>query len=297
MVYVLLSIHTHTNMTKHTQPTDNQALKVLNTFISDLDLHQFETIIINSSAGKDSLCSIFELCRMADEQNYDKKRMVVSHQDLGEAEWGGTFELAQEQAELFGLDFFTSKRVNKDGHEESLLEYVERRGMWPSSQQRWCTSDFKRDPGAKVLRKLTKDMEAGNVLYVFGFRREESKSRSLKPTASINKRLTTKTRTVIDFHPILEWKLDQVWKTIKGNNLPYHIAYDLGMPRLSCTFCVFAGFDALVVAGIHNPEKLDKYIAVEEKINFNFKNDHSLKDVKNAIENGYVPERIKTWNQ
>jgi 3'-phosphoadenosine 5'-phosphosulfate sulfotransferase (PAPS reductase)/FAD synthetase len=261
----------------------------------NIKLKNFDLIIINSSAGKDSLCSIYEIMRMAKAQNVDSDRIVVSHQDLGEAEWGGTFELAKRQADLFGLEFYTSKRRDRNGYEESLLEYAERRGKWPSSQQRWCTSDFKRGPGARVVTKLTKGMQDVQVLYVFGFRKEESPSRAKKQAVAINKNLTTKSRTVIDYLPIHDWSVEKVWETIHDNELPYHPAYDLGMPRLSCTFCIFSPFDALVVAGYHNPKLLQKYVDIEDRIDHTFKADHSLKDVQRAIADGYRPDTISDW--
>lgn len=258
-------------------------------------LSYYDIVIINSSAGKDSLCSIYEICRMADEQGYSRNNIVVSHQDLGEAEWGGTKELAKEQADLFKLEFYISKRRDANGHEESLLEYAERRGMWPSAQQRWCTSDFKRGPGARVVTALTSNMPTSKVLYVFGFRAEESPARSKKKALSVESRLITKSREVTTYLPIHQWKLDRVWTTIHANGLPYHPAYDLGMPRLSCTFCIFSPFDALVVAGIHNPKKLAKYVALEEKLQHTFKPKESLKDVQIAIANGYVPKIVQDW--
>ncbi len=87
-----------------------------------------------------------------------------------------------------------------------------------------------------------------------------------------------------------------VWDTIRKSGAPYHKAYDLGIPRLSCVFCIFSPFDALVLAGIHNPELLDKYIEVEKKIGHTFQDKKPIADVKKAIESGYVPKNIKDWN-
>lgn len=257
-----------------------------------MNLHQYDIVIINSSAGKDSLCAIWEMCRLADDQLYPRDRIVVSHQDLGEMEWKGTKELAQRQAELFGLRFHCSKRKDKNGIEETLLEYVERRGKWPSNKQRYCTSDFKRGPGATVVTKLIKE---GYVLYVFGFRKDESPSRAKKDVFKVNFRLSTKARHVHEYLPIHEWTKEQVWKTITENNLPYHPAYDLGMPRLSCCFCIFSPFDALVTAGKANPELLDRYVKVEQKIGHSFRKDLKIQDVQDAIRNGYEPNKIDDW--
>ena len=71
-----------------------------------MNLHEYDLIVINSSAGKDSLCSIYEICRMADEQRYNRNQIIVSHQDLGSMEWKGTRKLAEKQAfyRLFPLN-------------------------------------------------------------------------------------------------------------------------------------------------------------------------------------------------
>jgi len=232
---------------------------------------------------------------MADEQGFPKHRIVVSHQDLGDMEWYGTKELVKRQADLFGLDTYYSKRRDKNGFEESLLEYAERRGKWPSNQQRWCTSDYKRAPGGRVVTMHTKDAGKCMVLYVFGFRSDESPSRAKKEVLKINKPLTTKTRTVHDWLPIHDWDVKRVWSTIHKHQLPYHPAYDLGMPRLSCVFCIFSPFDALVVAGRANPELLDRYIAVERKIGHTFRDGFAIESVRDAIRDGYEPKNISDW--
>lgn len=263
--------------------------------IIDIDLSVYDLIVVNSSGGKDSLAALYETIRLVDMQNVSRSRVIVSHQDLGESEWRGTKQLAKQQADHYGVEFVVSKRRNKDGHEETLLEYAERRGKWPSSQQRWCTSDFKRAPGARVVTARTKDMKQSKVLYIFGFRAEESPARSKREVFSINSTLTTKSRTVHDFLPIHNWSEAKVWKVIKENGLPYHFAYDYGMPRLSCCFCIFAPFDALVIAGQHNPELLNKYCDVEKRIGHTFQMNNSLADVKAAIQKGYKPKRIENW--
>lgn len=260
-----------------------------------MNLHDYDIVIINSSAGKDSLCSIWEISKLAEKQNYDRSRIHVSHQDLGEMEWDGTKQLAKDQADSFEFQFHVIKRINQSGQHENLLEYVERRGKWPSSKQRYCTSDFKRGPGAKVVTRLTRDMDNCRVLYVFGFRKEESPARRKKIAYSRNDRLTTKSRKVYDYLPIHELGLSSVWKIIKSNNLDYHPAYDIGMPRLSCIFCIFSPFDALVLAGKHNPDLLDRYVEVEERIDHTFRDGFSIKEVKTAIESGYKPGKINDW--
>lgn len=260
-----------------------------------INLHDYNLIIINSSGGKDSLCALWAVWMTASDQEYSLDKIVVSHQELGSVEWEGTKSLVKEQSDIFGFKTYYSKRRNSEGYEEGLLEYVERRGKWPSNKQRYCTSDFKRGPGARVVTSLTKELGPCKVLYVFGFRKEESPSRAKKAPFQLNKRLTTKKREVWDWLPIHEWSEEDVWDTIYNYKLPYHPAYDLGMPRLSCVFCIFSPFDALVVAGKQNPELLQQYIDVEKKIGHTFRDGFSMKSVQEAINKGYSPESISNW--
>jgi len=259
-----------------------------------IQLKNYDLIIINSSGGKDSIVSIFEICRLANEQNYPKEKIVISHQDLGSAEWKGTADLVQKQADIFGLKTYYSKYRNKDGEELDLLEYVEKRGAWPSNSARYCTSEFKRSPGSRIVTKLTKGLE-GSVLYVFGFRSEESSSRAKKEVLTLNKRLTTKKRKVYDFLPVHDWSVGKVWETIKGNGLPYSKCYELGLPRHSCIFCIFAPFNALVIAGKENPDLLQDYVNVEERINHSFTQKFSLKDVQDAVNGSAEVEEVSDW--
>ena len=56
-----------------------------------MNLHNYNIIIINSSGGKDSLCALWEVCRLANEQDFPFERMVVSHQEMGDMEWYGRY--------------------------------------------------------------------------------------------------------------------------------------------------------------------------------------------------------------
>jgi len=260
-----------------------------------MNLHHYDLVIINSSAGKDSLAAIWKIRILAGIQDYPVEKIVVSHQCLGRMEWPGTKELATKQAEHFGMKIYYSERRTAAGENETILDYARRREKWPSNKQRWCTSDFKRGPGARVVTKLTKGMGKCKILYVFGFRAEESPARSKKEMLTRNKRLTTQKREVWEYLPIHHWPTERVWNVIKAFKLPYHKAYDLGMPRLSCVFCIFSPLNALVIAGKHNPELLNEYIDTEKEIGHTFRNNFSLQEVKDKIESGYVPETVDNW--
>jgi len=265
------------------------------------NLKEYDLIIINSSGGKDSIACIWEMNRIIEDQKFNKKNVHISHQDLKNAEWKGTTDLVIAQAKFFGYQNHVSRYRDKNGNEKTFLDYAEQRGMFPSSTARWCTSEFKRGAGARVVtalsKPITKAKGKSKVLYCFGFRHDESPARKIekKIHLAIQPRLTTKKRTVVECYPIQDWNAKKVWQVINKNKLPSHNAYNLGMPRLSCVFCIYAPFDALVIAGQNNPKLLDEYIRVERKIKHTFQDKKPIENVRDAIDDGYEPGVVQSW--
>ncbi len=122
------------------------------------------------------------------------------------------------------------------------------------------------------------------VLSCMGLRAQESSSRAKKATFERDARSSNGRREVHTWLPIHDWAVEQVWARIEASGVEHHRAYDLGMSRLSCCFCVFAPKAALVLAGRHNPELLDAYVAVEKKIGHTFRIDLTLVEVKAAVD-------------
>jgi 3'-phosphoadenosine 5'-phosphosulfate sulfotransferase (PAPS reductase)/FAD synthetase len=276
-----------------------------------MNLHDFDFVVINSSAGKDSQTAMNVTIQLAKEQGFPLSRIFGSHADLGHVEWSGTKDLFHLQCEMHGIQGFVEHYIDQDQNAVDLLGYVRRRGMWPSRNQRFCTSEFKRSPGNKVITRILKQHMAQNapvvdpadyilqkyddvadaishrekiqVLQIFGFRAEESPDRAKKPVMQYNERSSTGKRDVTDWHPILDWTEEQVWNDIRESGIPYHDAYNLGMPRLSCCFCIFAPRAALLIAGRANPDLLQKYVDVEQEIGHTFRDGFSIQSIQDAI--------------
>lgn len=266
------------------------------------DLRTFDAVVINSSGGKDSQTALRVAVTEWTSAGGSLDRLTVSHQCLGRMEWEGTADLAQRQAAHYGVAFVTSKRRRASGEEETLLEYVRRRRKWPDNKNRYCTSDFKRGPGARVITEVgcllrKAGLTNPRIIQVFGFRAAESPSRKKKQPFVLNTRLTTKSREVWDWLPIHTWSDEQVWDDIRSSGVSYHPAYDLGMPRLSCCFCIFAPRAALIISGKANPELLQEYVAVEKEIGHTFTAKMSLESIQQAIAAGEQPDQVDgNWN-
>jgi len=268
------------------------------------DLRSFDWILISTSSGKDSQTQMRLIHRLAKEAGVDSGRLVAAHADLGRIEWPGCKELAGLQAQNYdNMRLVVTKRNGGD-----LLDYVRRRGKWPSPQQRYCTSDFKRGPIDRVMTALTREIHEWEVrtyhrkprqvriLNCMGMRAQESDSRKKMQPFTFNKRASNSKREVWDWLPIHQMQLEDVWSDIRASGIPHHEAYDHGMPRLSCSLCIYAPPAALMLAGRLRPELLDEYCQVEQETGHTFKRDLSLVQIRQAIRDGEAAGPVKDWS-
>ena len=100
------------------------------------ELNAYHWIVLNSSAGKDSQAMLDYVVAECDRACVLRDRLVVAHADLGRVEWAGTRELAEKQAQHYGLAFVAISRPQGD-----LLDHISKRGKFPSPAARFCTSD------------------------------------------------------------------------------------------------------------------------------------------------------------
>ena len=258
-------------------------------------LAEWDVILLNSSGGKDSQTMVRAVVKAADAEGVPRNRIVVAHADLGRVEWNGTKELAREQSEAYGIEFRAIARPQGD-----LLQHIEKRGMFPSPAARYCTSDHKRGQIAKIVTALDRERRDGDgfrLLNVMGLRAEESPARRKRAAFTPNRYFSTNTREVWDWLPIQHWSEDEVWQDIQESGVRYHEAYDLGMPRLSCVFCIYAPKAALVLAARHNPELLAEYVNVEARIGHKFRLDVSMAEVRTEADKDEPVVAVKgNWN-
>lgn len=194
---------------------------------------------------------------------------------------------------------------------KGFLENIEARGMWPSSTERLCTSTFKRDTANTAMTALADEARGEQpvrkkrrrkgepkpppprkprILQCFGFRAQESTRRKKLKPFTVDGRTTNTRKTVEVWLPIHGWKVEEVWARIKQAGTRHHWAYDKGMSRLSCRFCIFAPRSQLILSGRLNPELLQEYVEVEQRIGHRFRLELSLVEVQQAIANGETGE-------
>jgi len=218
---------------------------------------------------------------------------VVVHADLGRVEWDGVPELAGRQAAHYGLRFEIVEHPDID-----LLERIELRGRWPDAKNRYCTSEFKRNQVYKLMTQLVRELDLDRpvkILNCMGLRAAESPARAKRPAFAFDERASNKTRRhVWEWLPIHAWSTAQVWQRIRASGVPYHPVYDQGMPRLSCSFCVFASRSQLVLAAQLRPDLATEYAAAEARMGHRFRMDLSMADVVAAAGVEQVDD-IEDW--
>ncbi len=169
---------------------------------------------------------------------------------------------------------------------------------WMKPSQRFCTSDHKRDQQAKLLTKLAQETGPGRkvrILQCMGMRAAESAARAKLRPFYLDKRTSNGRKTVHIWLPIHNLTEEEVWADVKASGVRWHWAYDLGMPRLSCAFCIYAPKPALVLAAKHLPELAQKYLAVEKEVGYTFRQELPMAEVIRCAESGEDVGPIKTW--
>jgi DNA sulfur modification protein DndC len=211
--------------------------------------------VVNHSGGKDSQAMLIKLAALVPHH-----QLLLVHADLGEVEWSGNVKHIEETG--YGLPLLVC--VPRRG----LLQMVEERGMWPSPQQRQCTSDLKRGPIEREVRRyLAAHPEFGGlVVNCMGIRAAESSSRAKAKPFRFNERNSKAGREWYDWLPIHELTTGEVWTTINEARQPHHWAYAAGMTRLSCCFCIMASKADLTTAARLNPKLYARYVELEKRL-------------------------------
>lgn len=243
--------------------------------------------VFNHSGGKDGAMALWRGYQQAIDEGFPTDRIIVHYNRLGgRVSWPGTAQMgpnaellvarygdrpgsegtARAHAEQLGLRFEVTEREHElDG---DLLDQIDRYGKFPSISRRFCTADWKRGPGRKLITRLVKELGLGRqakVLYVFGFRAQESSRRGKLPVLHVNDAASSGVRLVTEWYPVHHWTEDQIWATTHSSATPYCWPYDAGMRRLSCRFCVLAGGDDLALAAALSPDVAAEYAAVERR--------------------------------
>ncbi len=219
--------------------------------------------VINHSGGKDSQAMMIKLLEVI-----PASQLLVVHASLGAMEWPGALELAEKQANDAGLPFVVARA------RKTLLDMVAQRFIkrpdapsWPSVKNRQCTSDLKRDPITREVRRFIKERGITRVVNCMGLRAQESSARAKKEIWKAHRENGRAGRTWYEFLPIHSLSTDEVFQTICEAGQQLHYAYEVN-DRLSCVFCIMANKQDLIHGATRNPDLYALYCAYEARTGY-----------------------------
>ena len=255
-------------------------------------------LAISVSGGKDSQAMLIALAQLHRERGYTGALFAV-HASLGRIEWSGTDEHVRRICQDAGVPLTIVTR--SDGRDmidhwtargERLLAQGKQARPWSDANNRFCTSDMKRDPIDRILRQYP------YVVSAEGIRADESPARAQKPVWKMRSRICTQGRVAFTWNPILDWSTEDVLQACGTSTAdlrrrqqlhrdgqeaealagwPLHYVYVLGNRRLSCSFCVLGCQSDLENAARYQPETLRTLVAIEDRFGFAFQKDRPLR--------------------
>lgn len=272
-----------------------------------MTLSEYDAVVISISGGKDSQTIMDVVMKLAAAQQYGG-RIIAVHADTG-AEWNESLPHCRMLCEHYNIPLNVAvpfralpdhierrcqmlfEQGKKGGWPDAANRYctshcktnaIEKtiRAGWPSATCRYCTSDCKRNPIQKDIRhEFPALQDKCSILQVTGERRQESRHRAKLPEFDTNKGLTTARRNVINWRPILDYTLDEVWNCIKATGLPRHVAYDRGNERLSCALCVLATENDIRNGAAARPDLVERFLKIERETGHTFRHKKSLAQI------------------
>lgn len=221
-------------------------------------IRQGAIFYVSHSGGKDSQAMYARIRRRVPHD-----RIVVVHADLGEIEWEGVQDHIRATI---------AHELHVVRAEKTFFDMVRHRAAtrpdvpsFPDGGRRQCTSDLKRGPIYKFIRR---DMNARRALVgvnCMGLRAEESAGRRRRPPWSLNKTLSTTRRAVYDWLPIHTLTTEQVFGRIRAAGQEPFRAYAAGNRRLSCVFCILGCAGDLANGRRQRPELYRRYLELERE--------------------------------
>ena len=221
-------------------------------------VHRGALFALSHSGGKDSQAATVLLSRLV-----PARQLLIVHAPLGIVEWPGTIEHIETTIPR-GVPFIQAPTASG----KTLLDKVEARGKWPDPARRWCTSDLKRGPIERELRRYLKTHPEyrGLIVSVMGHRSEESQSRARRIPFAKSPRNSRAGREWYDWLPIHSLTREDVFNVIAGAGQHPHWAYADGLSRVSCTFCIMASKADLCTGARLRPDLYRTYVALEQKL-------------------------------
>jgi phosphoadenosine phosphosulfate reductase len=135
------------------------------------------------------------------------------------AVWSRTLEMYGKQIEVFAPKTESVQKLVSEKGPNSFYESVENR--------KECCHIRKVEPLQRALK--------GNEVWITGIRKEQSANRNDLSSVEWDDK-----NSIVKYHPLFDWNLEQVKKYVKENNIPYNSLHDKGFPSIGCQPCTRA---------------------------------------------------------
>lgn len=247
-------------------------------------IDQADHVVVSVSGGKDSTYLLWWAI-----QNVPRHKLKAVHAVV-DLDWAETPDQVKKQCSFFGLSVELVQAIDKDGNNKGIISKLlspridrktgeTKQNMFPGPGTQWCTSEIKVAPIDKYIRTLQ-----GNIAILIGERYEESDNRAKLNAWRPKNKISTKTRTVVNYSPILQITEKQVWEKIKELGAPVHPCYSREVSRCSCAVCIYSPDFEITVAAQYEPKLVQKYLEAEKQIShtFRYKKEKGL-EIKQTI--------------
>ena len=263
-------------------------------------------VAIGVSGGKDSSAVAVATCEYLDLVGHSGPRILI-HSHLGATEWDASLPMCRSLAETLGLELVVVRRKKGDMMDrweqrwaDNVTRYAELSCVklilpWSTPDMRFCTSELKT---AIICQGLIERFPGETILSVSGIRRQESSRRAKAPVAKPQAKLTSKTKATsgFDWHPIIDWSLEDVYACLKRRGISLHEAYTTyGLSRVSCRFCIMqSAKDMQAAAKAEESHSLyRRMVALEVASTFAFHGDTWLGDVATHLLDSSTVEGLR----
>lgn len=202
---------------------------------------------VSGGADSDVLAHLVEMERRR--KGYPGNHVLI-YADLGEIAWWGDQPQCRHLADRLGLELVVVKADMIGRWEKRWVDNLARyralrcvKLIMPWSGPgllRFCTSECKIAP---ISQELVRRFPNSTILSGSGIRHDEGQQRKNAPIYKVQPKLwrvKASTRGY-DWHPLVEWTKQDVFRYHQVHRLPLHLAYSLGCSRVSCPYCVVQG--------------------------------------------------------
>lgn len=277
---------------------------VVDDAVADILMDSNSVVAMGNSGGKDSCAMGLLVNKFLKLISYRGEKIFI-HSDLGEIEHAESLPHSKLLAEHTGIGLVVvyplhtmlarwEKRWRDNVERYANLLLVKLISPFSSASLKFCTSEEKVQPITRELKRL---FPGRKILNAVGLRREESRSRAAKSISQENEKLFSAAdgTSGLDWFPILDLKIEEVFLTHRAFGFPLHAAYGRGNSRVSCAFCVLSSFNDLSVSlrDARNFESFTRIVELEIASGFSFQPSRYLADVGYEFLTEDQRERLK----